>query len=122
MRVLVVDDDPLVRQLMAENLAESGYDVTEAVDAHDAILRWREEDAVSLVVTDVRMPGQLDGFGLARWLKDRSPETKVLVVSGFANTEDSGSRPYDAFLDKPFTSRRFQNAVQRLIGGPPEVA
>jgi len=116
MRVLVVDDEPLVRRLIADDLAAEGHDVLEAKDADDAVKSWLSNDPVHLVVTDVRMPGSMDGFGLARWLKAQQPAPKVLVISGFAGQEPRGARAYDAYLGKPFTGRAFKKAVDRVIG------
>jgi len=116
MRILVVDDEPLVRRLIADDLVAEGHDVLEAGDADDAIRSVLANEPVQLVVTDVRMPGSMDGFGLARWLRARQPAPKILVISGFAGEEARGARSYDAYLGKPFTGRAFMKAVDRVIG------
>jgi len=117
MRVLVVDDEPLVRRLIADDLAADGHVVIEAKDAADAITTFLDNEPVQLVVTDVRMPGSMDGFGLARWLKARQPAPKILVVSGFSGEQPAAIRSYDAYLGKPFTGRAFKKAVDRLTAG-----
>ena len=118
MRVLVVEDDHLVRRLMADDLTEAGYCVTEANNADDAISTLDSGGAVQLIVTDVRMPGSLDGFALARCVKAKWPAMKILVVSGFANEDGNAIRSYDAFLGKPFTGTTLRKAITNLIGGP----
>jgi two-component system, response regulator PdtaR len=122
MRVLVVDDESMVRRLIADNLADAGYSVIEATDADDAIAQLSVDDAVDLVVTDVRMPGSLDGLALSNWVKARRPSIKVLVVSGFANEAANAVRSYDAFLNKPFTSAALRRNISNLIGLPAGVS
>ena len=72
--MLVVDDDLLVREPIADYLREVGYEVLEAGDAREAIDLVDHADHVDLVFSDVRMPGELDGVGLARWVRAHRPE------------------------------------------------
>lgn len=116
MQVLVVDDDPMVRQLMADVLDQAGYRVSEAGTAADAIVALNDDGSPDLLVTDVRMPGSMDGFGLACWLRRRSPATKILVVSGFASEGAGDRRCYDAYLSKPFTAGKLRSIADGLIG------
>jgi CheY-like chemotaxis protein len=118
MRILVVEDDPMVRRVIVDDLIEAGYSVTEAKDADDAMASLATGWTVELVVTDVRMPGSIDGFGLARWLRGKWPTTKILVVSGFAHEEPGQVRSYDAFLGKPFTGNMLRKAIDRVMEQP----
>jgi CheY-like chemotaxis protein len=81
--LLVVDDDLLVREPIADYLREVGYEVLEAGDAHEAISVVDHADHVDLVFSDVRMPGELDGVGLARWVRAHRPDVAVLLTSGY---------------------------------------
>src|SRR4051812_48250907 len=103
-RILVVDDDRMVRRLMADCLAEAGHRVREASNAEEAMDSILADEDFSLIITDVRMPGACDGFGLSRWVKSRRPATKVLVVSGYAGDPQADIPRHDAFLSKPFTA------------------
>ena len=116
MHVLVVDDDLMVRRLMADCLHEAGYHVREAGNAADAMASIEHDDSLELVVTDVRMPGEMDGFALSHWLKQRLPATKVLVVSGYAGRDPAHGPVWDAFLAKPFTARALELAVCSVMG------
>src|ERR1700690_3128346 len=80
--VLVVEDEMMVRQPIAEYLRDCGYNVLEAADASEAIALLGS-DQVDVVFSDVRMPGRMDGFGLARWLRQNHPDVSVLLTSGW---------------------------------------
>jgi len=82
-RVLVVDDDFVVRFNTAETLGEAGFDVVEACDVASALIVLKRDSGVHLVCTDVHMPGKLNGIDLAKWVRDRRPDTKVIVMSGY---------------------------------------
>jgi CheY-like chemotaxis protein len=111
--VLVVEDDPLVRDMMFDVLVESGFEVCEACCAGEA-LQVLAGYRVDAVITDVDMPGEIDGIGLARRVRELRPEVSVIVASGrLARALPSGVR----FLAKPFTARHLQQAVADLIEG-----
>lgn len=78
--VLVVDDEYLGRVNLVDELLDHGFEVLEAASA-DAALRTMEEDRVDVVVTDRRMPGRLDGDGLAREIAREFPEVPVVMMS-----------------------------------------
>ena len=103
-RILVVDDDLLVRINTAELLEEAGFEVIEALDAAGALAILEEESSIDLVCTDVHMPGELNGIDLAIQVRIRHPETKVIVMSGYSRRSDCPAEiPY---LTKPFQSGR----------------
>lgn len=81
--ILVVDDEILIRMALADHLENAGYSVVEAANAHQAIALLLEPDSkVDLVFTDVRMPGQMDGLGLSRWIIENRPNIPVVIASG----------------------------------------
>jgi len=115
--LLVVDDDLLVREPIADYLREVGYQVLEAGDAHEAILLVDHADHVDLVFSDVRMPGELDGVGLARWVRAHRPDVPVLLTSGY-----DGNGPLDSelgrdvrLLQKPYTQDQVLRHIRRLL-------
>ncbi|HUN41564.1 MAG TPA: response regulator [Acetobacteraceae bacterium] len=115
--VLVVDDDQLVREPIADYLREVGYAVLEAGDAHEAINLVDHADHVDLVFTDVRMPGELDGVGLARWVKAHHPGLPVLMTSGYYGTGWLGERLEREvrLIQKPYTQDEVLRHIRRLL-------
>jgi CheY-like chemotaxis protein len=98
-KVLLVDDEELIRLSTADMLENLGYEVTEAASAEEAIRLVRGGMRPNLLVTDHLMPG-LSGTELARTLRAEYPGTKVLIVSGYADAE--GVAPDLPRLTKPF--------------------
>jgi two-component system, cell cycle sensor histidine kinase and response regulator CckA len=116
-RLLVVDDEPLVRQVVARTLQDAGYDVIEAKDGKAALRCFDEVGgAIDLVVTDVIMPG-LGGRELVGELKRRKPDVAVLWVSG--HPRDVGLPQSDTtdqiFLQKPVRPEDLITAVQQAL-------
>lgn len=101
-RILLVEDDEFVRSLVETQLEMLGYEVTSAVDAACALSALAAGTAVDLLVTDVTMPGELDGFGLAARVRARWPALPILFASG--NVQDvAGARALGApHLRKPY--------------------
>jgi two-component system cell cycle sensor histidine kinase/response regulator CckA len=119
--VLVVEDDPLVREVTARALRSGGYRVLLADGGADALqVAAREGGALRLVVTDVVMPG-LDGKTLADELVRRLPGVRVLFVSGYTRDVISHHGVLDSgieFLPKPFTSSALLARVRGLLDRP----
>jgi two-component system cell cycle sensor histidine kinase/response regulator CckA len=117
-RILVVDDEPGVRKLVARILRSHGYDVFETEDGPSALaLLGSAKRQMDLVVTDIVMP-KMSGTQLAEEIQSRWPELKVLFVSGFARGETQRASPRLAhvpMLHKPFTSRQIEKAVRDLL-------
>lgn len=115
--VLVVDDDLLVREPIADYLREVGYEVLEAGDAHEAIELVDHADHVDLVFTDVRMPGELDGVGLARWVRAHRPDLPVLLTSGYDGSGWLGGElgREVRLLQKPYTQDQVLRHIRRLL-------
>src|SRR5512139_614094 len=84
--VLVVEDDVLVRTVLAAYLRECGFDVVEAGSADEAIRVLEAGIRVDIVFSDVNMPGSMDGFGLARWLRRERPGLKIILTTGAGRT------------------------------------
>lgn len=111
--VLVVEDEVMIRLLMAENLRDEGYTVLEAANAVEALVLFSSDVSLDLVLTDVRMPGELDGVKLTRIIKEAKPELPVAILSGhFDSTEEHGA---DAFLRKPYSNDALLALVRKLI-------
>ena len=114
-RILVVDDQPIIRTLLAQDLAEVGYHVWLATDATEAIDLISAGAMFDLVLTDVDMPGAYNGLELAEYVKDVAPRTKVIVISGGSH-EPGQMIAIDAFLHKPTTSHALRRHVAQALG------
>ena len=102
--VLLVDDEALLRMNAADLLEEAGYRVIEAASADEA-LRWLELDAsaVDVLMTDVHMPGSMDGIGLAQEVDRRWPHIRLVVTSARAPMSDDDIPDHGRFVAKPWS-------------------
>jgi len=115
--VLVVDDEPEIRALVAKILRREKYNVIEAGNARQALAAVpMHEGSIQLLVTDV-MLGDLTGPELARQLHENLPDLKVLYISGFSGSEPvpGGAQPGAQFLQKPFTLAALLSKVRDLL-------
>ncbi|GIX07965.1 MAG: acetoacetate metabolism regulatory protein AtoC [Candidatus Poribacteria bacterium] len=120
-RVLLVDDDPLVRESLAETLRRRGFQVTEADNGQEA-LSLLQKEAFGAVVTDVRMP-KLNGIELLRRIKSEYPLTEVIVMTAFGEIADAkecmrlGAWDY---LEKPVKGPELVHKLQEALGLGPQ--
>ena len=116
--VLVIDDEPTIRMLISEVLAESGYAVIEAPDG-PAGLRVLESNAkIDLLITDVGLPGGLNGRQVADAARVERPDLKVLFVTGYAENAIIGGGRLDTgmyVLTKPFQMDVLSNRIREII-------
>ena len=117
LRTLIVEDEAFVQDLLRKVLAKQGYDVSTASDGDEAIqlLKAQPHD---LIITDVVMP-RVEGFDLLRWVKLNQPNTKVIVLTGFArrhSISDFLLYGADDYLSKPFLVPELLAAVHRAVG------
>ncbi|KQZ73281.1 hypothetical protein ASE06_12835 [Sphingopyxis sp. Root214] len=114
--ILVVEDEILIRFILADSLRDIGYQVLEAGDGAEGLNILSSGQAVDLIVTDVRMPGEVDGMELTRRSKLLVPGRPVIVCS--AHLFKSESFPADEFLAKPYSIAALADVIARLIGDP----
>ncbi len=86
--ILVVEDEVLIRLDVADFLRDNGFQVVEAANVAEAMAVLTSPMRISLVFTDVQMPGGMDGLDLARWMREHRPDVPVIVTSGQLRTED----------------------------------
>lgn len=116
--VLLVDDEPQVRTIAAIQLKRLGYEVLQAEDAHEALEILDRYPAIDLLVTDIGLPGGMNGLDLSAAARNRKPGIPVLYVSGCSDgsSSDSAERDTDAvFLAKPYDKQALATAVRRAL-------
>jgi CheY-like chemotaxis protein len=121
-KILIVDDEHFVRDLLVKILRKQGHDVRWAACAPEA-LALLETELPDLVITDVVMPG-MDGFELLRRIKGSHPTVKVVVLTGFARRQSiSDFLLYgaDGYLAKPFQVAELIQLVDRATAKPVRV-
>ncbi|MBJ6123890.1 response regulator [Microvirga splendida] len=99
--VLLVEDEPLVRLTQVDILKEAEFWVVEAQDADEAFELLKTRPEIDAILTDVNMPGSMDGFEFARLVRQGWPEVAVLVISGKTGPGPGDLPPNATFLHKP---------------------
>ena len=116
--ILVVEDEEEVRALARDVLEMNGYTVVEAQDAEDAVrLGESHPGPIDLLITDVVMP-RMSGPELARRLRARRPDLRVLCMSGYPESPDreaQGAGRWTGWLQKPFTPESFMEKVRECL-------
>jgi CheY-like chemotaxis protein len=120
--ILVVEDEVLVRVLVAEELRLAGFSVIEAGRADEALTFIKADEQVDLVFSDIRMPGSLNGLQLAQILRDRYPDIPVILTSGNAFPGHIGI--VEAFVPKPYEVTEIivlisETLAEKSSGEPP---
>ena len=110
--VLLVEDHAQLRSILAKALAALGYQVLSAENGDAAVELFEHGVQPQLVFTDIRMPGTVDGLSLARWVRQRYPNCRVLLQSGYTHT-DTGEFPV---LRKPYSDGELRRAIELALG------
>lgn len=115
--VLIVEDEVLVRMGVGEYLRGRGFRVLEAGDAQEAQSVLAADGGIDVVFTDVVMPGDLDGFALAAWIRRHHPAIRVLLTSGVTSAGRLASRlePGAMHIDKPYLYPVVAESIERLL-------
>lgn len=114
-KVLLVDDEPIIRAVGTDALEEAGFEVIEAKDADDAVRILEMLGEVHVLFTDIRMPGSMNGLELARLVHERWPAMKILVTSGDTWPTTTQLPDDGHFLAKPYRMDALQNEVSSLM-------
>ena len=111
-RVLIVEDEFLIRITLVEALGEEGFDVLEA-DSGDAALPILQQGGVQLLLTDIKLPGRLNGRELADRARAQDPTLPIIFMTGQPDPGDRSS-PLDMFISKPYTLATICDAARKL--------
>ena len=116
--ILLVDDEPLIRMLAAEQLEDLGYHVVEAEDAAAAIRLFDATGHIDLLISDVGLPGGMNGRQLADTLRGKQPGLEVLFITGYAENAVLNHGHLAAgmhVITKPFQMDNFSRRVKQLL-------
>jgi len=111
LKVLVVDDELFVRMMAVDVIRDAGYETLDAVDADEAIAMLEDQPDIDVVFTDIKMPGSMDGLGLARTLRTRWPAIRVLLTSGHVTAPEMGD---EAFIPKPYRASALTECLHAI--------
>lgn len=118
-RILVVEDEVLIRFMVSDELREAGYDAIEACNADEAVAILESRVSVDLVISDVRMPGTIDGLGLLAFIRASFPDLPVIMMSGHLEPRLAMIDGATQFVAKPFLLDAVLKAVRVEIGNDP---
>jgi len=111
--ILVVEDEVLVRMCIADGLRDAGYAVIEAANAHEAMdVLGHDSVDVTLVFSDIRMAGSIDGIGLARAIRATYPIIKILLTS--SHLAELRPTEHDGFIPKPYQTKEVIRHIKAL--------
>jgi two-component system, response regulator PdtaR len=111
--ILLVEDDVLERMSLADQLRSAGYVVLEAWNADEA-LDLLNRNGVQVVLSDIRLPGRMDGVELAHVIREQNPRIKIVLASG----QSFSTRHWfdtDGFFPKPYNAVRLIEHIKRLL-------
>jgi CheY-like chemotaxis protein len=115
-RILVVDDEPLIRLDARDILEDAGYLIFEASTADEAMQLLAQTDVVDAILTDIEMPGSMDGLELAHTVDCLIPTIALVIMSGRRLPQRTDMPLKAAFLSKPFTpSILLQRVAEALV-------
>ncbi len=118
LRVLVVEDDELVRRLTVRRLRYLGHKVLQAANADEALQVFKAHPDIELLMTDMIMPDSLSGHELALLLRRRQPELRVIIASGYSEQLEALEKlPEErmVFLRKPYDNHQLKDALDRVL-------
>jgi len=112
--VLVVEDEFLIRMDAVDIIKTAGFEVLDAPNADDAIAILEARSDVTIVFTDVQMPGSMDGLKLAAAVRGRWPPIKIVATSGFTKVTEGDLPSGSLFLPKPYSAPQIVAALKAL--------
>ena len=114
-KVLIVEDEPLVLMDTADQLSDRGFVVIEASNADEAIFQLSNHPDIAVVFTDIDMPGTMDGLKLAAAVRDRWPPIKIIITSGHRRVSKDDLPSDCRFFDKPFRADEVASVMIEMV-------
>jgi DNA-binding NtrC family response regulator len=115
--ILIVEDEVVIRLNVGQFLRDSNYRVLEAANAAEAKSILESKEPVELVFTDVQMPGDMNGFELAQWIRRQYPDVSILLTSGMSSLPQAPGygREHGPVVQKPYTFETVLTHIKRLL-------
>jgi CheY-like chemotaxis protein len=118
-KVLIVEDEALISDMIGEALSDSGFQVCVAADASEALEHLAEGFAPDVLFTDIGLPGEMDGSLLAFAARELCPDLPVVYVSaGWDTLNNIRTVPGSVFVPKPYSPRNVCSLLTQLISAP----
>jgi CheY-like chemotaxis protein len=114
--ILVVEDEMLLRMRVVNMVEDAGYIPVEAVDADNALAILQSRSDIALLLTDIQMPGSMNGLELARAVHDRWPPIKIILASGQLKLSTTDIPPESRFFGKPLSSDEIIAEMRDMLG------
>ncbi len=112
--VLIVEDEFLLRMEAVDMIAAAGFEAIEAADADEAIKILESRQDITVIFTDIQMPGSMDGLKLARAVRGRWPPIKIVATSGHADVQETDLPEGGRFLAKPYSPVQVTGVLREL--------
>ena len=113
--VLIVEDEFLLRMDAVDMIAAAGFEVVEAANADEAIEILESRPDITVVFTDIQMPGSMDGLKLARAVRGRWPPIKIVATSGLVDVGEKDLPEGGRFLAKPYLPKELTDVLRELM-------
>jgi CheY-like chemotaxis protein len=115
--VLIVEDEFLLRIDAVDMVKAAGFEVVEAANADEAIEILESRQDITVIFTDIQMPGSMDGLKLARAVRGRWPPIKIVATSGHLHVSETDLPEGGRFLPKPYSPVQVTGLLRELTGG-----
>ena len=115
-KVLIVEDEMMLRMRAADIVEDAGFSPVQAVNADQALSILESRSDISLLFTDIQMPGSMDGLKLAHAVHDRWPAIKIILVSGQVGPSDAERPTGSRFFGKPLSDNQMTAELQAMVG------
>jgi two-component system, response regulator PdtaR len=112
--VLAVEDEPLILMLAVDMIRNAGFEPLWASNADEAISILESRDDIRIVFTDINMPGSMDGIKLAQAVRGRWPPIRIIVTSGFSESQRKLLPEGSQFIPKPYNAAQISDALHSL--------
>src|ERR1051325_9319172 len=114
--VLVVEDEMVLRMRAVDIVEDAGFTAVQAVNAHEALAILESRSDISLLFSDIQMPGSMDGLKLAHAVHDRWPSIRIILVSGQVKLSDADKPADSRFFGKPLEMNQMISELQEMVG------
>lgn len=113
--ILLVEEETHERVFIADHLAEAGFEVVQAEDTDAALALLGDQPSIHGLVTDAHVPGEIEGFELARVVRERWPGIAVVLMSGHSDASSGPVPEGGRFVPKPYLTERLVPALRELL-------